>query len=95
MSLTRAAAATTSPANTPSSSTCSTTAGLASRTVMASTPVLLACSLTGTQTRTPSSRSVVTDWPVVNARPAIEAATSSSAAPGVSGNSTSPEKSPR
>jgi hypothetical protein len=79
----------------PSSSTCSTIAGLASWTVTASTPVLLACSLTGTHTRTPSSRSVVTDWPAVNARPAIDPATSSLAAPSVSGNSTSPEKSPR
>ena len=85
----------TSPAKTPSSSARSTVSGASSAIVTASTPVLLACSLTGTQTRTPSSRSLVTGWPVLNARPAIDPATSSVASPGVSGNSSLPEKSPR
>jgi hypothetical protein len=63
--------------------------------VTASTPVLLACSVNGTHTRTAPSRSAVTGWPVVNARPAIDPATSSLAIPVASGISTLPEKSPR
>jgi hypothetical protein len=63
--------------------------------VTASTPVLLACSVTGTQTRTPSCRSAVTGWPVLNARPAIDPAIISLSAPTASGSRTLPEKSPR
>jgi hypothetical protein len=79
MSLTRAAAATARPANTPSSPACARTASLASGTVTASTPVRVVCSTTGTRTRTEPSRWLDTGWPAANARPAIVVATSSSA----------------
>ena len=63
--------------------------------MIASTPVRVVCSTTGTHSRTEPFLALVTGWPVVNARPAIVPATCSSAAPAASGNSTMWAKSAR
>ncbi|HEY2263339.1 MAG TPA: hypothetical protein VGJ50_14675 [Streptosporangiaceae bacterium] len=94
-SLTRAAAATTRPAKTPSNSACARICGPACGTVTASTPARVVCSTTGTHTRTAPSRSLVTGRPVVNAGPASVPATSCSAPPAASGTSTWHAKSAR
>lgn len=89
MSLNRVATAATRPANTPSSSACSTISGSARGTVRASTPVRVVRSITGTHTRTAPWWSLLTGSPVVNARPGSVPATFSSATPAASGISTS------
>jgi hypothetical protein len=94
-SLSRVATAAVRPANAPSNPACASISGLACGTVMASTPVRVVCSTTGTHTRAEPSRSALTGCPVANARPAIVPATSSAATPAASGNSTCREKSAR
>ena len=69
--------------------------GGVARTVTASTPVLLGLLRDRDPDPDPAVPLAVTGWPVLNARPAMDPATVLGGRPAASGNSASPEKSPR